>query len=124
MDQGVSFGELRRLASEMESALLILEDYADISFPLVVGDLRRFPRPAAEHRAAEQGFEAPREEGKTTVAVLYAFAAAAESGRTVPRELLALVQPAIDAFRALPEMAAVPAGEEEQGTDARPEAPS
>jgi hypothetical protein len=111
MSQEVPLEELRSLASEMESALLRLEDYSEISFPLATGDLRRFPRPTPEDRAAEQGFDVLREEGEKTVAVLYAFAAAADRDRTVPRELLALVQPAIDAFRALPEMAGVPAGE-------------
>jgi hypothetical protein len=57
-DRRISARELRQVAEYVESTSLdALANYADISFPLVRGDSKTFPRPSAESRAAERGFE-------------------------------------------------------------------
>jgi hypothetical protein len=92
---------LRQVAHFVEAtALDALADYSDISFPLVVGDVKDFPRASAENRAAERGLEALRESTERVAASLYALAAARDHGREVPEALLAPLRGYIDAYRA------------------------
>ena len=101
-EQELKGEDLREVARRVQdTALDALADYSDtISAPLVVGDLRSFPRPSAEDRAAERGLEALRESTEQAVAALYALAAARDQGREVPEALLAPLRGYIDAYRA------------------------
>jgi hypothetical protein len=92
--------ELRQVAEYVENRLLdTLATYSDIAFPLVRGDLRTFPRPSAESRAAERGFDVLRQDTDAAVSVLHALAAALENDLEVPPVFLVPVLPYIDAFR-------------------------
>jgi hypothetical protein len=99
MEQEISAEELRDVASFVEESLVALADISDISFPLVSGDIRRFPRQTAEGEAFEQGVEFLREDAEGAVAALRALAEARDNALLpVPPALLASVQPYIDAF--------------------------
>jgi len=99
MEREISAEELRDVASFVEESLVALADISDISFPLVSGDLKRFPRQTAEGEAFEQGVEVLREDAEGAVAALRALAEARDNALLpVPPALLASVQPYIDAF--------------------------
>jgi hypothetical protein len=101
MAQEITPGELRNAARFAEEEILdALADLSDVSFPLVVGSAKDFPRPAPEDRAAEQGVDVLREDA---VAALYALATALENDLPVSPALLASVQPFIDASHAAEE---------------------
>ena len=99
--QGVSSRELRETARYLEdTALDALASYADITFPLSVGNARFFPRERPEDQVAQRGVAVLQESIEQVVASLYALAAALDNNLAVPPALLVSVQPYIDAFRA------------------------
>ena len=102
MEREISAEELRDVASFVEESLVALADISDISFPLVSGDLRRFPRQTAEGEAFEQGVEFLREDAEGAAAALRALAEARDNEIPVHPALLASVQPYIDAFHREP----------------------
>jgi len=107
MEQEIRADELRNAARFVEETILdALADFSDITFPLVIGGAKDFPRPAPEGRAAEQGVDVLRKDAEEAVAALYALAAAVDNELPVGPALLTSVQPFIDAYRAA----------EEQGT--------
>jgi hypothetical protein len=69
----------------------------------VRGDLKTFPRPSSEARAAERGLDVLRQDTDEVVTALYALSAALDNDLDVPHVLLMPVLPYIDAFRAEPE---------------------
>jgi hypothetical protein len=96
-----SANELRELAIVFEVAATEgLAGLADLDFPLSTGDLKEFPRPAADLRAAEQGLEYLRESAERVSAMLAALAAAREQGLEVPPTLRAIVEPFVATLRA------------------------
>jgi len=100
-DRRILAQELRQVAEYVESTGLdALASYSDISFPLVRGDLKTFPRPSAEARAAERGFDVLRQDTDAAVTALYALSAALDHELDVPQALLVPVMPYIEAFRA------------------------
>src|SRR5919112_6566610 len=103
MEQRINADELRSVARFVEEGLVALADISDISFPLVSGGLREFPRQAPEGEAFEQGVEVLREDAGEAAAALRALAEALERGLPVHPALLASVQPYIDAFHSAPE---------------------
>ena len=98
MEPEISAEELRDVARFVEEGLVALADISDLSFPLVSGDLRAFPRQTAEGEAFEQGVEFLREDAEGAVAALRALAEARDNELPVHPALLASVQPYIDAF--------------------------
>jgi hypothetical protein len=106
MEQGISAEELRSVARFVEEGLVALADISDISFPLVSGGLREFPRQTPEGEAFEQGVEALREDAEEAAAALRALAEARDNEIPVHPALLAPVQPYIDAFQSTPEQSA------------------
>lgn len=104
MEQEITPGELRNAARFAEEEILdALADLSDVSFPLVVGGAKDFPRPAPEDQAAEQGVDVLREDAEDAVAALYTLATALENDLPVSPALLASVQPFIDASHAAEE---------------------
>jgi hypothetical protein len=73
---------------------------SELALPLSTGDLREFPRPAPELRAAEQGLEYLKESTQRVSAILAVLAAAQEQGLEIPPVLRATVEPFIAALRA------------------------
>ncbi len=105
MEPEITPQKLRDTARFVEEEILAeLDELSDVSFPLVAGGAKDFPRPAPEHRAAEQGVEVLREEAEAAAA-LYALAVALENELPVSDALFASVQPFIDAFEATEEQA-------------------
>jgi hypothetical protein len=107
MEPGITAEKLRDTARFVEEEILAtLDDLSDVSYPLVVGGAKQFPRPAPEDRAAERGVELLRKDAEDAVAALHALAVALDPElelRGVPALLAALqpsVQPFIDAFQA------------------------
>jgi hypothetical protein len=101
MEQEITPQKLRNTARFVEEEILAeLAELSDVSFPLVAGGAKDFPRPAPEDRAAEQGVEVLREEAEDAAAALYALAVALENELPVSDALFASVQPYIDAFQA------------------------
>jgi hypothetical protein len=93
--------ELRQVAEFVENTRLdALGSYSDMSFPLVHGDLKTFPRSSPESRAAERGFDVMRQDTEAVVTTLYALAAALDNDLDVPQALLVPVLPYIELFRA------------------------
>jgi hypothetical protein len=103
MEQRINAEELRSVARFVEEGLVALADISDISFPLVSGGLREFPRQTPEGEAFEQGVEVLREDAEEAAAALRALAEALERELPVHPALLASVQPYIDAFQSAPE---------------------
>jgi hypothetical protein len=100
MEQEITPEELRNTAHFVEEEILdTLADLSDVTFPLVVGGAKDFPRPAPEGRAVDQGVDVLREEAEDAVAALHALATALENELPVPPALRASVDPFIDAFR-------------------------
>jgi hypothetical protein len=106
MEREIGAEELREVAHFVEESLVALADISDISFPLVSGDLRRFPRQTAEGEAFEQGVEFLREDAEEALASLRALAVAQaaveqdpERALPVPPALFASVRPYIEEFR-------------------------
>jgi hypothetical protein len=101
MEQEITPQQLRQTARFVEEEILAeLDELSDVSFPLVAGGAKDFPRPAPEDRAAEQGVEVLREEAQDAAAALYALAVALENDLSVSDALFASVQPYIDAYQA------------------------
>jgi hypothetical protein len=99
MEQEITPQKLRQTARFVEEEILAeLDELSDVSFPLVAGGAKDFPRPAPEDRAAQQGAEILREEAEDAAASLYALAVALENELPVSDALFASVQPFIDAF--------------------------
>jgi hypothetical protein len=105
MELGISAEDLRDVARFVEESLVALVDLSDMSFPLVRGGLREFPRQTAEGEAFEQGVEVLRENAEEALSALLALAVAQEAveedpdrALPVPPGVLASVQPYIDAF--------------------------
>jgi hypothetical protein len=98
MEPEIRAEDLRNVAGFVEESLVALADISDISFPLVSGDLREFPRQTAEGEAFEQGVEFLRQDAEGALAALRALAEARDNALPVPPALLASVQPYIDAF--------------------------
>jgi hypothetical protein len=99
--QRTTAGELRQVADFVETTNLdALDSYSDMSFPLVHGDLKTFPRTSPESRAAERGFDVLRQDTEAVVTTLYALAAAMDNDLDVPEVLLVPVWPYIEVFRA------------------------
>lgn len=93
--------ELRALAVAFEVAATEgLAGLSELEFPLSTGDLREFPRPTPELRAAEQGLEYLRESAERASAMLAVLAVAREQGVEIPPVLRATVEPFISALRA------------------------
>jgi hypothetical protein len=89
---------LRNAARVAEEKILDdLADLSDVSFPLVRGGAKDFPRPAPEDQAAERGIDVLREDVEDAVAEVYAQAAV---GKDLPEShaLFTFVQPFIDAL--------------------------
>jgi hypothetical protein len=106
-EQRITAQELRRVAEYVEDTVLeTLASYSDISFPLAHGDLKTFPRPSAESRAAQRGIDVLRQDTEEAVTALYAIAAAMDNDLDVPQVLLVPLLPYIEAFRAEPEVEA------------------
>jgi hypothetical protein len=101
MEQEITPQKLRQTARFVEGEILAdLDELSDVSFPLVAGGAKEFPRPAPEDRAAQQGVEVLREEAEDAAAALYALAVALEKELPVSDALFASVQPYIEAFQA------------------------
>jgi hypothetical protein len=107
MEQEITADKLRDTARFVEEKILAaLDALSDVSFPLVAGGARRFPRPAPEGRAAERGVEVLRKDAEDAIAALHALAVALDHERELSGAdaLLAVfqpsVQPFIDAFQA------------------------
>jgi hypothetical protein len=83
-----------------ETASDVFSLYSDLTFPLVTGDLRRFPQQSPEDQAAEQGIGVLREDIARVTAQLYALAAALDNRLPVPPIVLISVQPYIEAYLA------------------------
>jgi hypothetical protein len=106
-ERPITAQELRQVAEFVENTILeTLASYSDISFPLVHGDLKTFPRASAESRAAERGVDVLRQDAEEVVTALHAIAAAMDNDLDVPRVLLVPLLPYIEAFRAEPEVEA------------------
>ena len=100
MNQEPRAEELRNAARFVEDEILDpLADLSNVSFALVVGGAKDFPRPAPEGEAVKRGVEVLREEAQDAVAALHALAAARDNDLPVSSALLASVQPYIEAFR-------------------------
>jgi hypothetical protein len=100
MNQDPRSEELRQTARFIEEEILDpLANLSDLSFVLVEGGAKDFPRPAPEDRAVERGAEILREDAQDAVAALYALAAARDNGFPDSPALLASLQPYIEAFR-------------------------
>jgi hypothetical protein len=106
MEEELTAEKLRNTARFVEEQILAaLDNLSDVSFPLVAGGAKDFPRPAPEDRAAQQGVEVLREEAEDAVAALHALALALDPELELPGAdaLLAVsqpsVQPFIDAFQ-------------------------
>jgi hypothetical protein len=85
--------QLRNAADQLEQGLADLADLADVSFPSVDGDLRRFPRPAPEDEVVVRGLEFLREDAGRANAVLRAAARAADQDLLRPASpLLAFIR--------------------------------
>jgi hypothetical protein len=84
-----------------EAAGAAVSVLAELDAPLTTGNLKEFPRPSADLRAAEQGMEYFRESFERAGAMLYALAAIRDQGSEVDPLLLAAVQPFRDALRVL-----------------------
>lgn len=91
--------QLRELAQRLESeAGAAVDALSELEFPLVTGDLKNFPRPSGEHRAAEEGVQFLRQSLRGASAALYTLSAAREQGRDVPDILFAAVEPYVNAL--------------------------
>jgi hypothetical protein len=91
--------QLRELAQRLESeAGAAVDALSELEFPLVTGDLKDFPRPSGEHRAAEEGVKFLRESLNGAAAALYASSAAREQGREAPDILFAAVEPYVNSL--------------------------
>jgi hypothetical protein len=91
---------LRDSARHIQDTVIpALDSVSDVSFPLVEGDLRRFPRESQEAQAAAEGFLQLRDSFDRIVAELYAGAFALEEARTLdvqlPQEIFLPLQPYI-----------------------------
>jgi hypothetical protein len=80
-----------------DNVIPALDSVSDVSFPLVEGDLRRFPRESEEAQAASEGFLRLRDSFDGIVAELYAGAFALEEARALdvqlPPEIFLPLQP-------------------------------
>ena len=93
--------ELRRAARYIEAVGLDgVAQLSQLVFPLQIGGLKEFARPAPEDRAALEGIRRLTRhiEGATTE--LHAIASAVEAGLPVPPILLTPVRPYLEAYRA------------------------
>jgi hypothetical protein len=91
--------QLRELAQRLEAeAGAAVDTLSELEFPLITGDLKDFPRPSGEHRAAQEGVEFLRESLNGAAAALYTLSVAREQGREVPDILFAVVEPYVNAL--------------------------
>jgi hypothetical protein len=93
--------ELRRAARFVEAVGLdAVAQFSQLAFPLAIGGVKDFPRPAPEDRAAREGIGRLRRRLEDAVAELHALASALETGLAVPAVALLPVRPYLDAYRA------------------------
>src|ERR687897_608708 len=98
MDEQISPEKLRDAARFLQQEVITaLDAVSDVAFPLVKGDVRRFPRESEEAQAAKEGFLSLRHSFEQIVAQLYAGAVALEVARDrdieLPPELFAPLVP-------------------------------
>src|SRR5215217_4781136 len=99
MEQRITPQDLRDAARFVNEEILAqIDGLSDVTFPLVPGGAKGFPRPAPEDRAAQQGAEVLREEAEKAAATLYALAVAGENDLPISEVLFSSVQPFVDAF--------------------------
>jgi|Tabmets5t2r1_1033131.scaffolds.fasta_scaffold82867_2 hypothetical protein len=93
--------ELRQAARFVEAvALGAVAESSLLAFPLALGGVKDFPRPAPDGRAALDGVRRLRRQLEEAVAELHAVASALEAGLPVPPVVLTPAGPYLDAYRA------------------------
>jgi hypothetical protein len=97
---GITAMELRETAEFLESELQTFDDFSDVSPTLTEGDLKLFPRPSPENRAAEQGFSFLRKHIQGVIASLYALASAVERDAQLPPVAFLILDPYVNAYHA------------------------